>query len=57
MYIVFIFINLKAKSKANGMKIRLRFIGIRKTGPPIVTLLGMRAIRRAEISASFLLKF
>ena len=55
MYTVFIFVNLKAKSKANGMKIRLRFIGIRKTGPPMVTLLGMRAIRRAEMRASFLL--
>jgi len=55
LYIVFIFVNLKAKSKANGIKTKLRFIGIRKTGPPIVTLLGMRAIRRAEMRASFLL--
>ena len=49
------FVNLNAKSKARGIKIRLKFNGIRKTGPPIVILLGKRAMRKDEINASFLL--
>ena len=45
----------KANNKAKGMKIRLRFIGIRKTGPPIVTLFGRMPTRREAINALFLL--
>lgn len=54
MYSGFISVNLKAKTKAKGITSRLRFMGTRKTGPPKVTLLGMRAMRREAIRASFL---
>ena len=55
LYNFFIFVNLKAKIKANGMNIKHRLIGTRKTGPPIVTLLGIIATNKEEIMASFLL--
>ena len=35
------------------MKIKLKFTGTGNTGPPIVTLLGIKAISKAEIRASF----
>ena len=41
-----------ASFNATGMKIRLKLIGTKKTGPPIVRLLGINVVKIADRKAT-----